>query len=327
MSHPSCKVALRTGIVFLAILAFGVYGRGQAISNLYKFAKTRDTTYYVSPPGKYSVFLVANLVGSRMGIYGKEDNNSKMRTHISSKSMVNNTIIVGYRGIAIGYSFNPYSSSKKSDDKRFSLTLHGNFLGIDFGYYNIKSFSGYSRMGSQRMEIPYGDPAMKLLMVNSYVVFNHKHYSFPAGASQSYIQKKSSGSLLAGVTYSYNKTSASSVGISGESLKVNAKTVSIGAGYGYNYVPGKNYLIAVTLMPKFVVYDSSNLDLDRYNVRKTFSNPQFTYSGSLAAVRHIGKFCLAVSALADGLSSNHSSSSFILNQLQWQVHAYFGVNF
>ena len=340
-----CIAKMRVGVAIVAILAFcfpsaqaqdfsGIFNaiggvfKSIGVVDLYNFAKNRDTTFYKSPPGTFDICLTMNLAGSRQSTWGSEsEKNSKFRSHISSDNMVNSTISVGYKGIALGYTFNPFSSNKNSKDYRFTLTLHGNFLGLDLAYYKINSFSGYSKLGNEKYSIPYGDPSMKLFLLNTYMVFNHRHYSYPAGVNLSYIQTRSSGSLIAGVTFSNNRTNVTSVGFDEPSLKINSKMVSIGAGYGYNYVPCRNMLFAFMLMPKFVVYDSSYIDVDTYDIKQTFKRPELTYSASVGIVKWMGNVYAGITALADGYESHHTSTGFRLLQVQWHVHAHLGVNF
>lgn len=345
MTAKGGKAGLRLWIVLLAILAFPLpksyaqnlsgiinsldgFFRSVGITDLYKYAKNRDSTFYVSPPGDFDIRLSMNLAGSIMHTKGSESGtNNKFRSHISSESVVSSSVTVGYKGVALGYTFNPFSDSKSKDDRRFNVTLYGNLLGLDFSYYNIKSFSGYSRLGDEKYTIPFGEPNMKLFLLNGFVIFNHKRYSFPAGVGQSNIQKRSSGSLIGGISYSRNKTNVASVGFGEPSIKIDSKVLSIGAGYGYNYVPRENALISFMFLPKFVVYDSSFVDVDHYDIKQTFKRPELTYSANFAAVRWFGPIYVAFTALADAYSSHHTSSGFHLLQIQWQLHAHLGVNF
>ena len=336
---------LKVWIVVMAILSFGLpRAHAQGLSgvfnaigsvfksvgvvDLYNFAKNRDTTFYKSPPGAFDICLSMNLAGSSQSTWGSmDDKNSKYRSHISSDNMINTTVTVGYKGIALGYTFSPFAKKKGSNDYRFTLTLHGNFLGLDLAYYKINSFSGYSKLGSDRFTIPYGDPNMKLFLLNTYVVFNHRHYSYPAGVNLTYIQRRSSGSLIAGLSYSDNRTNVSSMGFDEPSLKINSKMVSIGAGYGYNYVPRRNLLLAFMFMPKFVVYDSSFIDVDKYDIKQTFKRPELTYSASVGVVKWFGRMYTGLTALADGYESHHTTTGFRLLQMQWHIHAHLGFNF
>ena len=83
----------------------------------------------------------------------------------------------------------------------------------------------------------------------------------------------------------------------------------------------------VCFMPKFVVYDSSFLGVDHYDIKQTFKRPQMTYSANVAAVKWFGPFRVAVSALTDGYTSHKTSYGFHILQNQWQLHAHLGVNF
>lgn len=339
------KAGLRTWIVIVAILVFclpqsraqdfsgiinsvGSFFNSVGITDLYKYAKRHDSSFYDSPAGDFDVRLSMNLAGSIIHTKGSDaSDNSAFRTNISSASVVNSSITVCYKGIGLGYTFNPFSNGKGKDDNRFNLTLYGNLLGLDLSYHNIKSFSGYSRLGGEKYIIPYGDSGMKLFLLNGFIIFNHKHYSFPAGVGQSYIQKRSSGSLIGGISFSRNKTSVESVGFGEPSIQINSKVLSLGVGYGYNYVPREKVLLSFMFMPKFVVYDSSFVDVDHYDIRQTFKRPELTYSANLAAVRWYGKLYLALTALADAYSSHHTDSGFQLLQIQWQLHAHVGFNF
>lgn len=297
------------------------------IKALYEYAHTRDTSFYEAPPGLYCVRLSENIMGSYLGTRGsdlREDSN--FRTKIKSENMWNNTITVGAYGLAVGFTFNPFANSK-NNDTRFTLTLNGNFLGIDIGYHRVKSLSGYSRLDSQRHEIAYGDPSMKLFMINAYGVLNHKHYSYPAGVGQAYIQRKSSGSLIVSANFERVQTRVPDRGFDEPDISINSSIISVGAGYGYNYVPAKDWLVSFTVIPRFVVYNSSYLDVDKYHLSETFKKPSLTYSGIFAVVRRFGNIFLAITAVADGYQSYHYSSGFSFDQTQWHMHGHIGINF
>lgn len=304
------------------------FAKFTGIKALYEYAHTRDTSFYEAPPGVFCVRLSENMMGTYIGTRGSElgEQNRNFRTKIKSANMWNNTITVGAYGLAVGFTFNPFANSK-NNDTRFTLTLNGNFLGLDVGYYKINSLSGYSRLNSQRHEIAYGDPSMKFFMINAYGVLNHKHYSYPAGVGQAYIQKKSSGSLLLSANFDRVHTSVPDRGFDEPDISINSSIISVGVGYGYNYVPAKDWLVSFTVIPRFVVYNSSYLDVDKYHMSETFKRPSITYSGNFAVVRRIGNVFLAITAVADGYQSYHYASRFSFDQTQWHMHAHVGINF
>lgn len=306
----------------------GSFFKSVGFTDLYRYAKRRDSTFYTSHSGDIDVRLSMNLSGSLLNSRGSATGSSpKFRTHLHSESIMNSSVTLGYKGVALGYTFNPFKNDKGKNDHRFSITLYGNFLGLDLSYHDIKSFNGYSSLGEERFDIAQGDPRMKLFLINGFVVFNHKHYSFPAGVGQSYLQRRSSGSLIGGLSFARNRTDVASVGFGEPSITINSKVLSVGAGYGYNYVPRSNVLFSFMLMPKFVIYDSSFVDVNRYDIKQTFKRPELTYSANLAAVRWFGRVFVAATALADAYSSHHTEFGYHLFQLQWQLHAHVGVNF
>lgn len=298
------------------------------IVKLYKYAHTRDTTFYTSKPGDFDVKIMENMLGTVMSTHGSEGDASmrNFKSRITSENMINSSINVGYKGIALGYTFDPFGD--KSGDTRFMLSLYGNFLGIDFLYNKIKSFSGYSEFSGIRYDIPYGVPEMKIFNINSYIVFNHKHFSYPSGVCQSYIQKRSSGSLIGGVTFSRNRTNVADMGFGVPDLNIDSRLVAVGAGYAYTYVPAKDIQISLMLMPKFVVYNSSWLNLaGKRDVWSIFKRAEMTHSYSFAAVKWFKKFYCAITALGDSYSQGSPLMDFSVLQIHWHFHAHLGINF
>ena len=301
--------------------------KSTGISALYKYAHSYDTTYYAAKPGIFDVKLMENMLGSVIHTSGSEYIKKQgFKSHIKSEGVVNSSINVGLYGIGLSYTFDPFGGEKK--DSRFMLSLYGNLLGIDLLYNNIKTFSGYSEYNKVRHTIPYGTPSLKLLDINAYMVFNHKHFSYPSGVCQSYIQRKSSGSVIGGVTYSRNKTSVEDLGFDVPDLKIDAKLLAIGAGYGYTFVPARNIQFSAMLMPKLVIYDSSRVNLlGKKDAWMIFKKPEFTYNLSFAAVKWMHKFYCALTALAEGYTIGSPLDDFQLFQMQWHIHAHVGINF
>lgn len=47
---------------------------------------------------------------------------------------------------------------------------------------------------------------MQVLNLTGYYTFNHRRFSYPAAFTQSYIQRRSAGSWLAGISYQSSRT-------------------------------------------------------------------------------------------------------------------------
>jgi hypothetical protein len=50
-------------------------------------------------------------------------------------------------------------------------------------------------------QLESGDLTLKVVNLAGYYTFNHRHFSFPAAFTQNYIQRRSAGSWLAGISY------------------------------------------------------------------------------------------------------------------------------
>lgn len=290
------------------------------------FFSDYDSTYFDFPAKKWSLKLTTNLAGAAISIKGKGADEGKVfRSWLSSDSKVTHTLTLGYKSYAISYTFFPYTT--KSHDSRFSFTMYGNPICFDIAYNKIHSFAGYSTdSAGERFDIPYEWASMNILNINAFYVFNHKHYSFPSSVDQTYIQKKNSGSAIAGITYTRNQTDVPYLGVGDASLSVNAKLIALGGGYGYTYVPGENWQMMLMLMPKLVFYDSSSLTHGHYNISHTFTKPQFMFTGHFAVVHWFSGSFVALTASADGYRVGNISG-LRLFQYQWQARLHFGVQF
>ncbi len=90
---------------------------------------------------------------------------------------------------------------------------------------------------------------MKTIIADGYYMFNGKKFSYAAAYDQSVIQKRSAGSLMAGLMYNYTDIdyAANSNGdliymMSGLG-RIKLWQGSVGVGYAYNWVPARGLLV------------------------------------------------------------------------------------
>lgn len=105
--------------------------------------------------------------------------------------------------------------------------------------------------------------------MNTYWIFNNKHFSYPAAYSQSTNQRRSCGSFMAGFSYSHHQISFDYTQLPDEMITHMAPSLifnrlqyhdyNLSAGYGYNWVFAKNCLLNVSLMPA-VSYKRAKID-------------------------------------------------------------------
>ena len=187
---------------------------------------------------------------------------------------------VGYRGLGIGYS----QALTKRSGYYFSLSSTGASYGLTF---SMRSFDtddlsaninlsyvdqGYSKKNDDY--VSYAPIKVKTLFLDGYYVFNGKRYSQASAYNQSVIQRRSAGSFLLGLSWYHSsidlsdKLNSDIILASNRIGKIKVNQGNIGFGYGYNWVPFRNWLMNVMVMPTLAVYN-------RVKVTKYTSNYDF----------------------------------------------------
>jgi hypothetical protein len=150
----------------------------------------------------------------------------------------------------------------------FDLSIYTSRLGFDIFYRdtgngfrlsNLNSLFSDSNPRPEGLSSHFEGLSIKVRGLNVYYIFNYRHFSYPAAYSQSTVQRKSSGSFMLGFSFTHHRVSFKESAIKtllrpyiDESLlfdNVKYNDYSLHAGYGYNYVPRRNWLINLSLMP------------------------------------------------------------------------------
>ena len=185
---------------------------------------------------------------------------------------------LGYRGYGFGYS--------KEFGKTSGSTLTFGAMGGSFGInlrissYNSDMPDVYvdgKKVSSYDGDDDHLDDPVKVrtLFLDGYYMFNGKHFSYAAAYDNSLIQKRSAGSIVVGGMYFHSRADYSTdsnwmltllmLGMG----KMKFTQGSIGAGYAYNWVPARGWLVSVMAIPMLTFYNRTTKYM--YNLR--FSNP------------------------------------------------------
>ena len=167
----------------------------------------------------------------------------------------------GYRGYGLGYTVNV--GGDKGSYLTFGAT--GGAYGINVRIHSFKnsnpSFNINSSILSEEVSETWNDVELidpirvKTVIADGYYMFNGKKFSYAAAYDQSVIQKRSAGSLMAGLMYNYTHINYASdyngdlVYVMGGLGKVKLWQGSAGVGYAYNWVPVRGLLVNVMAMP------------------------------------------------------------------------------
>ena len=287
-----------------------------------------DTNYVVRPEGNLTLKVVVNQTGNDFhakgtvnGIYSKADLSTNYKTTMS--------IGASYRGLSASLSVNPAKMSGAYKDYEFNLNYYSSRISLDFSYQRSESLAGdvnRDDRGLQTMES--GDLTLKVINLAGYYTFNHRRFSFPAAFNQSYIQRRSAGSWLAGISYqggsikTTDKLKAKNPNAPDVSIDVGH--VDIGGGYGYNWVLGKRWLIHFSMLPTFVVYNRNKMTVNGDDKEAQHMRFNMIFNERAAVVYHFSPRYFAGATLVMN-NSVFDDDVVVVNQNKWRTRAFIGM--
>ena len=279
-----------------------------------------DTNYVVRPKTKWTLKARYNLSGNRIESEGRE-----MGSHFKSEinSNFKSTFSVGatYRGFSLSLALNPAKLAGKYRDYEINLNSYGKSFGWDFIYQNAKNFNGwYDQDGKPRIDLPADKLTVITFNMNLYYAFNNKKFSYPAAFSQSYIQKSSAGSFLLAASGMHQRANYKWE----ETIKLLMTNIGIGAGYAYNFVPGKGWLLHISALPTFIVYSHTSVKLNDVKVPLHYNFPEVIITGRGAVVHQIKNIFYGLSMVYN-FSNIGSEETLTVHNQKWRLRAFFGI--
>ena len=171
---------------------------------------------------------------------------------------------LGYRGYGFGYS----KEFGRTSGSTLSFGAMGGSFGINLriGTYNSdmpdlyiegEKLTSYDE-DDDRLEDPI---KVRTLFLDGYYMLNGKHFSYAAAYDNSLIQKRSAGSIVVGGMYCHSRADYSAdsnwllTALMEGVGKVKFTQGSIGAGYAYNWVPARGWLVSAMAMPMLTLYN------------------------------------------------------------------------
>lgn len=346
-------------IISLMMVSSALWAEGDSIQHKKSFMKKAfdgvvgiikefnniDTSYIEPQHYKFTTTL--------MSTYSFETYNLKSESgqeiNFAPEARVKIGPYIGWSLLFWGYTVDvAYMSANKK--KELDLSVYTSMLGIDFfrrasgNDYKIRSWDlGNGVVNEDVMAVPFDGLKVSITGLNGYYITNHRKFSYPAAFTQSTCQRKSAGSFMFGGGYTrhsieldYEKLKstldAAQEGL-GEKVdsglyfqKIKYTDVSLSAGYGYNWVFSRNWLLSVSLSaalgykkargdhaPGFLLEDFS------------FSNFNFDGVGRMGVIWNNSKWYFGAYGVAH--SYNYRKSRFATNNFFGNVNVYIGVNF
>ena len=296
-----------------------------------------DTNYVVRPDGKVTFKLRLNQTGNDFhakgtvnDIYSKADLKTSHKTTLS--------IGASYRGISAALAINPAKISGAYKDYELNLTYYSSRISLDFSYQRSESLAGDVYRDDQLSQLESGDLTLKVVNFAGYYAFNHRRFSFPAAFTQSYIQRRSAGSWLAGISYQGGIIETSddlkSRNANAPDVSIDIGHVGIGGGYGYNWVLGKKWLIHLSMLPTAVVYNHNKFTVngERKSSQRMRFNMIFNERAALVynfsagrsdKYEHSSRYFAGVTLVMN--NSVFDDNVVVVNQNKWRARAFIGL--
>lgn len=285
-----------------------------------------DTNYVVRPEGKLTLKVRLNQSGDDFHVKGdKEGVSSKADLNTSFKTTV--SIGASYRGLSASLALNPAKWSGSYQDYEFNLAYYSSRLSLDASYHRSTSLSGDIHRGDKTEFLEAGDVKTKMANLAAYYVFNHRRFSYPAAFTQSYIQRRSAGSWLAGISYqggSIETTEELKAKYpNAPNLNIHIGLLGIGGGYAYNWMLGKRWLLHLSILPTFVIYNHNYMIVN--GERRNANHVRFSmiFNERAAVIYNFSPRYFAGATLT--MSNSIFDNDVTVNQNKWRARAFFGL--
>ena len=269
---------------------------------------------------KWTVRGRFNIFGAGVEIEGKELGKSfKSKMDADHKKTI--SIGVNYLGVSVSLSLNPAKMMGKYDDYELNLSLYNNRWGVDVSYQDAHNFKGWHEAeGSPRIDLPPEMLKMKSLNVSAYYAFNRRRFSYPAAFTQSYIQRRSAGSFFLALSGQGQHTETK--GDYESVLKVT--NIGIGGGYGYNWVPGKNWLLHISALPTFTVFSNTSLKVNGERTPLDYHFPEYIITARGAVIRNFKKMFVGGSMVFHFTNIGDKDKLAVYNN-KWLARLFIGI--
>ena len=286
-----------------------------------------DTSYVVRPEGRLTLKVRMNQTGNTFHAKGTV-NGVHAKADLSTSHKSTFSLAASYRGIGVGVAINPAKWGGVYKDYEFNLNYYSSRLSLDLSYQRSESLTGDLLFDDVPKQLEQGDATMKVLNAAVYYTFNHRRFSFPAAFTQSYIQRRSAGSWLAGISYQGGSIKTTDDLLArnpnAPETRIYVGHVGIGGGYGYNWVLGRRWLLHLSMLPTFVVYNRNNMTVRGEQKKAEHMRFNMIFNERAAVVYQFSPRYFAGATLVMN-NSVFDDDKVVVNQNKWRARTFFGM--
>lgn len=238
--------------------------------NQVKELNNTDSLYIAPQQYDYAFMLQSTTTYENFIISSTEDGGTSLR--FAPNPTLRAGGYFGWRWLFLGYTYDAKGliggKHHKSKKTEFDLSIYTSLIGLDFYYRktgndfrctNLNSLFDDEHPRPEGVSDDFSGLDIHTYGFNTYYIFNHRHFSYPAAFSQSTQQRRSCGSFKLGFSFTHHRVSLNenaidprikpliSPGMFFNTVKYN--DYSINFGYAYNWVFKRDWLFCASFSP------------------------------------------------------------------------------
>ena len=298
---------------------------------------TTDTFYVARPQETWTFRAKVDGFGEMMHLRFADMAGNKGNYYLNADPKITLGIMANYRGISASFSLSPSKILSDISDMMSAINYYNNTFGIDFTFEKVNAFRGRTNLQSKTHKLSSATN-MRQLAITGYYVFNGKRFSLPAVFNSTWVQKRSAGSFLVQAAFNTGRVKIgddleTNVDVLSIPNRIDMNSFAIGAGYGYNLVAGKHWLLHGTAQPSLMVWQNYKLHTTETNTetgekaeevnKMDTGRLNFFIVGRLGAIYSWERYFIGLTSVIQH-SKSGKDSDFALRDTQWQVRAFFG---
>ena len=243
--------------------------------------KGLDTSYIGLPEFPWRIALTNSEVGihSTFAVKNNSDNIGRIMLQSETTPSIDLGFHIGLRTLGFGYSWDVLSAYSTN----WNISLGGKGLGISFRRQVTTNLTGKVLINEKEDPDPTlidkGDMRIATTSLSAWYALNASHYSHNAAIKQSYIQRKTAGSLLLQVAYMSTRLDLDTIlpAVMGHVGGLETHQVGVGLGYGINYTPNHGkVLLHASAAVQAVFYSINYISYSAPDSLKGFAYPSYT---------------------------------------------------
>ncbi len=305
--------------------------KADSILNVRNAKVTTDTLWVARPLETWTFRAKTDVFSDLMHLRAVDMHDNSSNYYLTADPKVTLGIMANYRGISLSLSFSPSKILSDISDMMSAINYYSNTFGVDATFEKIDAFRGRTSLQSSSHKL--NNTNMRSFALSAYYVFNGKRFSLPAVFNSTWVQKRSAGSFLVQAGFETGRVKI------GDNLdnqhsfasrlnRIDMNSFHIGAGYGYNLVAGKHWLLHATFQPSLMVWQNYKLHstddkgVEEVNKMET-DRINFFLVGRAGAIYSWDKYFVGLTSVIQH-SKCGKNSDFALRDTQWQARAFFG---